>query len=217
MAIFLTGPRSTAVRQNPRQEGRGGFKKGGGMFQQGLTYKRKNYFIKRDFQSKFILKFCLIILIGTILSTGLLFLFSQGTLTSSFQQSRLVIKNTSLAILPAVIYINLITLGLITLATIVVTLFVSHKIAGPLFRFEKELKEIEKGDLTKSIKLREKDQTTNLADSLNKMTAGLHEKVLEIRTGVENLIESASKQNAPQELIEDLNHLHQKIGMNFKI
>jgi methyl-accepting chemotaxis protein len=187
------------------------------MSQQERTYKRRQYFIKRGFQSTFILKFCLIILIGIILSTGLLFLFSQGTLTSSFQQSRLVIKNTSLAILPAVIYTNLITLGLITLATIMVTLFVSHKIAGPLFRFEKELKEIEKGDLTKSVRLRKKDQTTDLADSLNKMTAGLHEKVLEIRTGVENLIELASKQNAPQELIEDLNHLHQKIGMNFKI
>jgi methyl-accepting chemotaxis protein len=187
------------------------------MSQQERTYKRRQYFIKKDFQFKFILKFCLIVLIGTILSTGLLFLFSQGTLTSSFQQSRLVIKNTSLAILPALIYTNLITLGLITLATIVVTLFVSHKIAGPLFRFEKELKEIEKGDLTKSIRLRKKDQTTDLADSLNKMTAGLHEKVLDIRTGVENLIESASKQNAPQELIEDLNHLHQKIGINFKI
>lgn len=187
------------------------------MSQQERTYKRKNYFIKRGFQSTFILKFCLIILIGTILSTGLLFLFSQSTLTSSFQQSRLVIENTSLAILPAVIYTNLITLGLITLAIIVITLFVSHKIAGPLFRFEKELKEIGKGDLTKSIRLRKKDQITDMADSLNKMTASLHGKVLDIRTGVENLIESASKQNAPQELIEDLNHLHQKIGINFKI
>ncbi|HUV50170.1 MAG TPA: methyl-accepting chemotaxis protein [Anaerolineae bacterium] len=187
------------------------------MSQQERIYKRKNYFIKRDFQSKFILKFCLILLIGTILSTGLLFLFSQGTLTSSFEQSRLVIKNTSLAILPSLIYTNLITLGLITLATIVVTLFVSHKIAGPLLRFEKELKEIEKGDLTKSIKLRKKDQIADLSGSLNTMTAGLHEKVLDIRTGVENLIESASKQNAPQELIEELNHLRQTIEMNFKI
>ena len=187
------------------------------MSQQERTYKRRQYFIKKDFQFKFILKFCLIILIGTILSTGLLFLFSQGTLTSSFQQSRLVIKNTALTILPAVIYTNLIMLGLITLATIVVTLFVSHKIAGPLFRFEKELKDIEKGDLTKSIKLRKKDQTTDLADSLNKMTASLHGKVLEIRTGVEHLIESVSKQNATQELVDQLNHLYQKIETNFKI
>lgn len=64
------------------------------------SYKRRQYFIKKEFQVKFILKFCLLIVFGAIISTGLLFLFSQDTLTSSFQQSRLVIKSTGLAILP---------------------------------------------------------------------------------------------------------------------
>jgi len=100
------------------------------MSQNQHPYRRRRYFVKREFQFKFILKFCFIILIGVIFSTGLLFLFSQGTLTSSFQLSRLVIKNTASAILPAIIYTNLITLGLITLATIVVTIFISHKISG---------------------------------------------------------------------------------------
>ena len=187
------------------------------MSQDKHPYRRRQYFVKKEFQFKFILKFCLIILIGAIISTGLLFLFSQGTLTSSFQQSRLVIKNTSLAILPAIIYTNLITLGLITLATIIVTVFISHKIAGPMFRFEKELKAIGEGDLTRKIRLREKDQITDMADGLNKMIAGLHDKVLVMQTDVEHLLESASKQNAPKLLIEELNHLHQKIGGSFKI
>ncbi len=186
------------------------------MSQNKHPYKRRYHFIKKEFQFKFILKFCLIILAGVLISTGLLFLFSQGTLTSSFHQSRLVIKSTAAAILPAVIYTNLITLGLISLAVIAVTLFVSHKIAGPLFRFEKEIKEIGQGDLTKKIGLRKEDQITDMADSLNKMTASLHEKVLDIRTGVEHLIESASKQNASQGLIEELNRLNQKIKNNFK-
>ena len=180
-------------------------------------HRRRHYFIKKEFQFKFILKFCLIILMGVIFSTGLLFLFSQGTLTSSFQQSRLVIKNTASAILPAVIYTNLITLGLITLATIVVTIFISHKIAGPLFRFEKELKEIGEGDLTKNMRLRKKDQTTDMTVSLNRMIASLHDKVLDIQKAVEQLIESASKQKAPEGLIEELTHLHQRIESNFKI
>jgi methyl-accepting chemotaxis protein len=180
-------------------------------------YKRRHYFIKKGFQFKFIVKFCLIILIGVIISTGLLFLFSQGTLTSSFQQSRLVIKNTASAILSTVVYTNLITLGLITLATIAVTVFISHKIAGPMFRFEKELKEIGEGDLTKNIKLRKKDQVTEMAVSLNKMITGLHDKVLDIRSDVEHLLESASKQNAPEGLVEELNHLYQKIGNSFKV
>lgn len=179
-------------------------------------YRRRHYFIKKEFQFKFILKFCLIILVGVIFSTGLLFLFSQGTLTSSFQQSRLVIKNTASAILPAVIYTNLITLGLITLATIVVTIFISHKIAGPMFRFEKDLKEIGEGDLTKNIGLRKKDQLTDMAVSLNKMIASLHDKVLAIQSDVEHLLESASEQNAPERLIQELTYLHNKIKSNFK-
>jgi len=180
-------------------------------------HRRRQYFVKRDFQFRFILKFCLIVLAGVIISTGLLFLFSQGTLTSSFHQSRLTIGSTALAILPAAIYTNLITLGLITLATIVVTLFISHRIAGPMFRFEKELKAIGEGDLTKDIRLRKKDQITDLVDSLNKMIASLHEKVFAIQSDVEHLLESASKQNAPEVLMEELNHLHEKIGNSFKI
>jgi len=39
-------------------------------------HRRRQYFIKRDFQFRFILKFCLIVLAGVIISTGLLFLFS---------------------------------------------------------------------------------------------------------------------------------------------
>ena len=179
--------------------------------------RRKQYFVKKDFQFKFILKFCLLILIGAILSTGLLFLFSQGTLTSSFQQSRLLIENTALVIHPAVIYTNPITLGLITLATIVVTLFISHKLAGPMFRFEKELKEIGKGDLTKRLEVRKKDPITGMADSLNEMIAGLNNKVLVIQNHVEDMLDLASKQNAPEGLIQALNLLHHKIKNSFKI
>jgi methyl-accepting chemotaxis protein len=128
-----------------------------------------------------------------------------------------VIRNTCFAILPDLLVTNLFTLGLITVATIVVTLFVSHKIAGPIFRFEKELKEIGQGDLTKKIMPRKKDQITDLADCLNSMVFSLRQKVLDIQTDVKHIRESAVKQNVPQEFIEQLNVLHEKIGSNFKI
>ena len=180
-------------------------------------HKRRQYFVKKEFQLKFILKFCILVLIGTIISTGILFFLSQNTLTSSFQQSRLVIKSTGMAILPSIVYTNLITLGLLSVATIIVTLFVSHKMAGPMLRFEKDLENIGKGDLTNKVTLRRKDQMTDMADSLNAMTAGLHEKVLGIQAEVENILESASRQNASKDLTGELNQLHQKIGSTFKV
>jgi len=180
------------------------------------AYSRRQYFIKKDYQLKFILKFCLIILAGSIISTGVLFLFSQGTLTSSFEHSRLIIRNTGIAIMPAVILTNIITLILISIAAVVVVLFISHKIAGPMFRFEKDLKEIGEGDLTKTIFLRNKDQLTKMAESLNIMTASLHGKVLVIQTEVEGLLESVSEEKVSENLSKGLNHLHETIHQQFK-
>jgi methyl-accepting chemotaxis protein len=187
------------------------------MTQNKHSHRRRRYFIKKGFQFRFIIKFCLLILIGVVISTGLLLLLSQDTLTSSFSQSRLVIKNTALAILPAVIYTNLITLGLITLATIIVMMFISHTLAGPIFRFENELMEIGEGDLTKDIVLRKKDQITDIADSLNMMSARLREKMRAIQTEVESIIESAAEQETPERLAEELKSLDQMIRATFKI
>jgi methyl-accepting chemotaxis protein len=179
--------------------------------------KRRQYFVQKDFQSKFILKFCMVFLTGIIISIGLLFLFSKNTLTSSFEQSRIVIKNTASAILPSVFLSHFIALVLITLLTIVVTLLISHKLAGPLFRFQKELKEIGNGDLSKVVKLRKKDQVKAIADSLNQMRANLQEKILDIKEEVEQIIESTSGQDIPPDLSKQLDHLNQKIRNNFKV
>jgi methyl-accepting chemotaxis protein len=179
--------------------------------------KRRQYFVQKDFQSKFILKFCMVLFTGIIISIGLLFLFSQNTLTSSFEQSRLVIKNTASAILPSVFLSHLIALVLITLLTIVVTLLVSHKLAGPLFRFQKELREIGEGNLTQVIKLRKKDQVKAMADSLDQMRVNLQKKILDIKEEVEQIINSTSGQDIPPDLSKRLDHLNQKIRNNFKI
>ena len=179
--------------------------------------KRRQYFIQKDFQAKFILKFCMILLIGIIISIGLLFLFSENSLTSTFEQSRLVIQNTADAILPGVYLSHLIALVLIILLTIVTTLLISHKLAGPLFRFQKELNEIGNGDLSKVVKVRKKDQIKAMADSLNQMRENLQIKILDIKEEVEQIIESTSGQEIPPDLVTRLNHLNQKIKNNFKV
>jgi len=181
------------------------------------TYKRRNYFVKKDFQIAFILKFCLIVLVGAVISSSLLLFASRDTLTSSFNNSQLTLQNTWTAILPNVVTTGVITLFLVTLVTAAVILFVSHKIGGPLFRLEQEVQEIGKGDLTRKVTFREKDQITPLADGLTGMTDSLNKKVLGIRTEVRRLIESASGKSAPQELIDGLNDLHATLEKNFKI
>jgi len=179
-------------------------------------YKRQ-FVINKEFQFKFIYKFCIIILIGLLISSGLVFLLTKDTLTSSFHQSRLVIKSTASTIVPAVIYTNLVTLALITVAVIFVTIFISHRIFGPVFRFKKELHEVAAGDLTRRVNLRGKDNLTDLADELNSTISGLRDKVSGIKAEVENILESASKREAPPDLIEELNRLYKNIESGFKV
>ncbi len=181
----------------------------------GENRRRKKYFIKREFQFKFILKFCAVILGGVAISTALLFFFSQGTLTSSFSHSRLVIRSTGSAMLPAIIYTNLIVLGLICLAAILVTLLVSHKIAGPLFRFEKELLAIGSGNLQTKMALRKEDQMKEVAEGLNVMVASLRAKICEIREGIGEVKETATARNAPDVVLGQLSRLEKQVEDNF--
>lgn len=159
---------------------------------QNKSNKRRTVYIKKEFQFRFIFKFCLILLAGVILSTGLLVFLSRQTLTSTFENSRLVIENTGSAIFPAILMTNLITLGIICIAVIMVTLYVSHKIAGPMFRFEKDLEKIRQGDLCVNINLRKQDQFAEMALALNTMTQSIHDKVSKIDKGLDGLLESSS-------------------------
>lgn len=186
------------------------------MSQQPDANRRKQYFIKKGFQTRFVLKFCFLLLIAVVLSSALLYSFSRGTLTSTFEHATLRVTDTAEAILPAMLYTNLITLALVLVAAIGVTLFVSHKIAGPLFRFEKELQAVAGGDLTKRISLRHKDQGKDMAESLNQMIASLHEKVVRIQQEVRLIRDKAQGQGVPETLVQQLDALHRDISTEFR-
>ncbi len=180
------------------------------------TNRRKQYFIKKEFQFRFILKFCGVLLAGIVISTVLLVILSRGTLTSSFENSQLTVQNTATAILPSILLCNLVTLGLITLVTIVLTLLVSHKLAGPMYRFQKEIETIGTGNLTQKIQLRNKDQLESLAHSLDSMRQALREKVLTSQRDVLKILTTAASLEVSQELVEEIERLHRHIEDNFK-
>lgn len=60
-----------------------------------------------------------------------------------------------------------------------ISVYFSHRIAGPIYRLEKDLLHmVNEGDLTKQFRLREKDELKELAEALNTMTANLRTKLL---------------------------------------
>lgn len=62
---------------------------------------------------------------------------------------------------------------------IIVSAVISHRMAGPIFKFEKSCGTVAEGDLTHRVYLRKGDQLTDLQDSFNEMTGAVNEVVKE--------------------------------------
>ncbi|MDD5634588.1 MAG: HAMP domain-containing protein [Candidatus Omnitrophica bacterium] len=138
--------------------------------------RRRNYFIKKGFQAKFILKFCSLVISGAVISGAILFsyIFLRGTVTTAFINSRLSIISTADYVLPILVVASIIAVVIIGLGTIFTVLFISHRIAGPLYRIEKSVEAIGAGNLNVKIVLRTTDEVQNMAEKINDMTHSLN-------------------------------------------
>lgn len=145
---------------------------------------RRDRFIKKKFQLDFSIKFLAIIVIEAVLAILLFLYLSKGTLTTGYYGSEFKIATTYDFFLPALLLSNLIIVGVTGIIGIVVLIFLSHKIAGPLYRFENVLTSISKGDLTQRFKLREKDQLTELADRIDELTEIMDRNICELKSGI---------------------------------
>jgi nitrogen fixation/metabolism regulation signal transduction histidine kinase len=89
--------------------------------------------------------------------------------------------------------VNLGVLILVLFAVAVITLLISHKVAGPLYRLGQATEKIAVGDLTGSFRLRTSDELKGLASSFEEMNRDLKAIFGEIRQHAEQVDGSATK------------------------
>lgn len=176
-----------------------------------MLNRRKNYFIDKKFQSIFIVKFCALVVIGSLISGVIIYIMSKSTVTTTFENSRLIMKSTADFILPAVLLSSTIVIAITGLAAIVVTLFASHKISGPLYRMEKDIEEVAAGNLKKKFTLRESDQLKMLAKSFDNMTDELRDNINLIKGGISEL-ERLAGSDEEKKKIEDIKKVLSKFN-----
>ncbi|MBI5563235.1 MAG: HAMP domain-containing protein [Deltaproteobacteria bacterium] len=139
--------------------------------------KRKTVYIRKRFQADFAVKFLALIVVEAVLAVGVLGYLAMGTVVTGYSGGEVVVAGGRDYFLPAALLANLVIIGVTAVAGFIVLLFVSHKLAGPLYRFEKSLEEIAKGDLTHRFRLREGDEMNSLAERLNEFNSKMEELV----------------------------------------
>ena len=152
---------------------------------------RRQYLIKKGLQFRYIgIVFSLALLASvvtgyTVFATGWTLLGEK--LANVYPQGRLiyVIRTTNLALIRNLLFVSpfIFFLGLLF----------SHKIAGPVYRIEKSIEEITKGNLALKIKLRKGDEFWDLADIINTMTENLSVSIKSNKNAVSEIQKSLNE------------------------
>ena len=128
--------------------------------------RRRRYFVKKKLQFKYLLFVLLAMLIPTIVCGAALYYLIWQTVANEVA----VPEAIAAGLVPAMERVNVILLISLPLIFIIMLLFsivISHRIAGPVYRLEKEMKEIAGGDYSRRIKLRSNDELQEIADGIN--------------------------------------------------
>ena len=86
----------------------------------------------------------------------------------------------------------------------VLSLVASNKIAGPIYAFEKVLKQVRAGDLSARLHLRPGDICHSVADEMNVTFEELNERVEAIKVSIEKLNAAEGDPGRQQALIDEL-------------
>ncbi len=149
--------------------------------------KRRNYFIDKKFQTNFIVKFCMLVVVTGALIMVILYALTGTTNTVSFVNSRVVVQSTADFLFPLLVQTFLVSTIVVGLAAIFVTLIASHRIAGPMYRFKKVLSSLAEGDFSVSCKIRSKDALQDMVTAFNDMIARLRESFKLVDKDIKNL------------------------------
>lgn len=140
-------------------------------------YKRRKYFINKEFQGRFIFNYFLLAAIGSLLFVAVFSFFSANTLSIVYENYHLQLGLTPGILIRKILGTQWLIIVLGGGAVILVTLLLTHRIAGPFFRFEKSLDEMIDGDLSNKVVLRKKDEGKQLAQKINAFNYILSDKL----------------------------------------
>ncbi len=148
-------------------------------------FVRKNFLINKPFQFKMIMIFALIIIFSSNLTAALIYAFLSGAI----DLSNIISISSDNIILPSIFVAQAISI----LFILFLGIFITHTLAGPIYRFEKAIKMVSDKDLTVNFNLRKNDEFKHLANLINDMVKRLNSELLKMEKTLATIKDSADK------------------------
>ncbi|MBI4870469.1 MAG: HAMP domain-containing protein [Candidatus Riflebacteria bacterium] len=151
-----------------------------------ITHRRRSFVSKPTFQLKLTIIFMLMVTIVANLVGGICYLLISEKVQDLLEKGgdrvapELTMRDIANFLIPRILVAEGFSLCFVFLLSILVT----HTIAGPVYRMEKIAKEVGTGNLAIVTTLRPRDELKELADAFNVMTRGLAEKISAVQIEV---------------------------------
>jgi methyl-accepting chemotaxis protein len=128
-------------------------------------FQRKTVLVKRALQLKYIGMVFLSVLVASMIVGGdVYYSLMRVMLTECPSVTDRVVQFNTVLLVKIALYLGLMLL---------ISLYVSHRFAGPIYRFEKSCQSLSTGDLTHRVSLRTGDELMELQEEFNGMAAAL--------------------------------------------
>lgn len=147
-------------------------------------------YIDSRFKRDFIIRLCLGMVLIAMLC-GIIFVLILPAQTANFYFSLISsFEETKRHLLPILAIVGLFEIILASLFTLLLALFLSHKVGGPIFKLGQNIEKLKAGDLgVSAISFRAKDQGQILADRFNEMRNSWHGHLSELMENYGNFSE----------------------------
>jgi len=191
-----------------------------------VQWRRKNYLIDKDFQFRYIGRIVFSIIVMALITAFTVYYTTWARIMDQFYNVPQIASRFA-ELFSSVNGQLLVFLVVFLLLIAVVSIFISHSIAGPVYRFEKSLQAIASGDLTLKIGLRKGDEFKHLAETINQVIATLRSNLTSDRELLQKTMDlfnqiqqkNSKKGKLPTALgkdLEELNQLLNKLQQDFQ-
>jgi methyl-accepting chemotaxis protein len=141
------------------------------------------------------------VLAGGLITVILLYYFGSQSTTVAVMNSRVVAKTTGNFILPLLLQTVLAVTFIVGAAAAALSLLISHRISGPLYRFKKVMESLEDGDFSTEFRIRSMDQFHELEQAFNAMIRSTKQELHKVKENLgllKHKLESISDQDLPE-------------------
>jgi methyl-accepting chemotaxis protein len=154
------------------------------------------------------------VLASSLISSFVLYFLVSSEVEANFYSAHTKIQQTGEMLLPSLLITNFVVILFTCILTVAIVLLISHKIAGPLYKFEMIARQVGNGNLKVNTNLRRMDQLKDLSVAFSDMSTGLRKKISDIKVNTEQIsenVEEALKELGENDTLDELKKRTQKL------